>query len=27
VISSILAQVPWQSPTVDYHAIAPEIVL
>ena len=27
MISSILAQVPWQSPTVDYHAIAPEIVL
>jgi len=27
VLSSILAQIPWQSPTVDYHAIAPEIVL
>jgi len=27
VISSILAQMPWQSPSVDYHAIAPEIVL
>lgn len=25
--SSILAQVPWQSPAIDYHAIAPEIVL
>ena len=27
MLSSILAQVPWQSPSVDYHAIAPEIVL
>ena len=27
MLSSILAQIPWQSPTVDYHAIAPEIVL
>jgi len=27
VLSSILAQIPWQSPSVDYHAIAPEIVL
>ena len=27
MISSILAQMPWQSPSVDYHAIAPEIVL
>jgi NADH-quinone oxidoreductase subunit N len=27
VLSSILAQVPWESPTIDYHAIAPEIVL
>jgi NADH-quinone oxidoreductase subunit N len=27
VLSSILAQIPWQAPTIDYHAIAPEIVL
>ncbi|MGA0195129.1 MAG: NADH-quinone oxidoreductase subunit N, partial [Ilumatobacteraceae bacterium] len=27
MLSSILAQVPWQSPTIDYHALAPEIVL
>ena len=27
MLSSILAQIPWQSPSVDYHAIAPEIVL
>ncbi|MFZ9158848.1 MAG: NADH-quinone oxidoreductase subunit N, partial [Ilumatobacteraceae bacterium] len=27
MLSSILAQVPWQSPSIDYHAIAPEIVL
>jgi len=27
VLSSILAQVPWKSPSIDYHAIAPEIVL
>jgi len=27
VLSSILAQISWQSPSVDYHAIAPEIVL
>ena len=27
MLSSILAQIPWQAPTVDYHAIAPEIVL
>ena len=27
MLSSILAQIPWQAPTIDYHAIAPEIVL
>ena len=27
MLSSILAQVPWESPSIDYHAIAPEIVL
>ena len=27
MLTSILAQIPWQSPTIDYHAIAPEIVL
>ncbi|MFZ9397453.1 MAG: NADH-quinone oxidoreductase subunit N, partial [Ilumatobacteraceae bacterium] len=27
MLASILAQVPWQAPTIDYHAIAPEIVL
>ena len=27
MLSSILAQISWQSPSVDYHAIAPEIVL
>ena len=27
MLSSILAQISWQAPTIDYHAIAPEIVL
>jgi len=27
VLYSILAQMPWKSPSVDYHAIAPEIIL
>ena len=27
MLASILAQVPWQAPTIDYHALAPEIVL
>ena len=27
MLASILAQVPWQAPTIDYHALTPEIVL
>ncbi|MFM8382257.1 MAG: NADH-quinone oxidoreductase subunit N [Actinomycetota bacterium] len=27
MLSTLLAAVPWQSPTIDYHALAPEIVL
>ncbi|MGA0878599.1 MAG: NADH-quinone oxidoreductase subunit N, partial [Ilumatobacteraceae bacterium] len=27
MLSTILAAIPWQSPVIDYHALAPEIVL
>ena len=27
MISSLLAQTPWEAPPVDWHAIAPELIL